>query len=174
MRAELTGQTSKTLNYIDHPFVGPYFGLFVAVWIYLRHYLNLRILLSEFYEFRTVGPFGVVWETEQYKGTLSNVISTLLIGCLQALNLFWLWAILRIAYRFLFLNALSDVRSDDDEAEYEVEVVEDAAHERGEREEISRLEPQVAKKGPEITLNGAKVEGEAPRQSKAKKRGKKA
>lgn len=96
---------------------------FIGVWIYLRHYINLKILLSEFNEFKTVGPYVIVWETEQYKGPLSHYISTVLLASLQALNLFWLWAILRIAYRFVFHNALADDRSDD-----EGEVEEDTKH----------------------------------------------
>jgi len=34
------------------------------------------------------------------------------------LNLFWLFWILRIAYRFVFMDELSDDRSDDDEVEF--------------------------------------------------------
>lgn len=111
-------QTSKTLNYIDHPLVGPYFAFFIVAWCYLRHYLNLKILWSEFNEFKTVGPYELNWETEQYKCWISHYISTALLASLQALNLFWLWAIFRIAYRFVFLNDLEDDRSDNDEAEY--------------------------------------------------------
>jgi acyl-CoA-dependent ceramide synthase len=111
-------QTSKTLNYIDHPLVGPYFAFFIVAWCYLRHYLNLRILWSEFNEFKTVGPYELDWETEQYKCWISHYISTALLASLQALNLFWLWAIFRIAYRFVFLKVAEDDRSDNDEAEY--------------------------------------------------------
>jgi hypothetical protein len=46
--AVLTCQTSKCLNYIDSPIVIPYFVFFMGTWIYLRHYQNLRILLSIF------------------------------------------------------------------------------------------------------------------------------
>ena len=34
------------------------------------------------------------------------------------MNLFWLFWILRIAYRFVFMDELSDDRSDDDEVEF--------------------------------------------------------
>lgn len=111
-------QTSKTLNYIDSCIVGPYFFLFMVVWIYLRHYLNLRILWSLFTEFRTVGPFELNWETGQYKCLLSQVITSSLLASLQALNLFWLFFIVRIAYRFVFNQGLEDDRS---EAESEPE-----------------------------------------------------
>lgn len=91
----------------------------MCVWIYLRHYLNLRILFSLFTEFRTVGPYGIVWETEQYKGFLSFIITLGLLGSLQALNLFWLFFILRIAYRFVVHNVAKDDRSDVEESELE-------------------------------------------------------
>jgi acyl-CoA-dependent ceramide synthase len=91
----------------------------MCVWIYLRHYLNLRILFSLFTEFKTVGPYGVNWETQQYKGTLSFVITLSLLSSLQALNLFWLFFILRIAYRFAVHNVAKDDRSDAEESELE-------------------------------------------------------
>ncbi|EAQ91081.1 hypothetical protein CHGG_03016 [Chaetomium globosum CBS 148.51] len=111
--------TSKTLNYLDHWLTGPYYFTFMCVWIYLRHYLNLRILFSLFTEFKTVGPYGVNWETQQYKGTLSFVITLALLSSLQALNLFWLFFILRIAYRFAVHNVAKDDRSDAEESELE-------------------------------------------------------
>lgn len=46
------------------------------------------------------------------------MLSTILLGGLQALNLFWLFWILRIAYKFVFMDELSDDRSDDDEVEF--------------------------------------------------------
>lgn len=101
------------------------------MWIYLRHYLNLRILASEFYEFKTVGPYELNWETEQYKSPLAHYISTALLGFLQLLNLFWLFYILRIAYRFIFHNALDDDRSDDEEAELKEEAEADRLFAQG-------------------------------------------
>jgi len=64
-----------------------------------------------------VGPYELDWETEQYKCELSHYISTALLASLQALNLFWLFYIFRIAYRFVFANELADERSDDEEVE---------------------------------------------------------
>ncbi|KAK4218043.1 TLC domain-containing protein [Rhypophila decipiens] len=113
--------TSKTLNYIDHWLIGPYYGLFCCVWIYMRHYLNIRILLSLFNEFKTVGPYELNWETGQYKCDLAFWITGTLLSSLQALNLFWLFYILRIAYRFVVHNVAKDDRSDEDESEAEVE-----------------------------------------------------
>ena len=112
--------TSKTLNYIDSILVGPYFVLFMGVWIYLRHYINLRILWATLTEFKTVGPYDLNWETQQYKCWLSQLVTFSLLACLQAVNLFWLFLILRIAKNFVLRNPLADERSDDeDDEEYE-------------------------------------------------------
>ncbi|KAL2752622.1 hypothetical protein ACRALDRAFT_2066181, partial [Sodiomyces alcalophilus JCM 7366] len=112
--------TSKLLNYIDSPIVGPYFFLFMVVWIYMRHYLNLRIIWSIFTQFKTVGPYVLDWAAEQYKCWISNYITLGLLSSLQALNLFWLFFIVRIAYRFL-----RDKTADDDRSEAEDEDDED-------------------------------------------------
>ncbi|KUI61904.1 Sphingosine N-acyltransferase lac1 [Cytospora mali] len=104
--------TSKSLNYVDSCIVGPYMMFFMCSWIYLRHYLNLRILWSLFTEFRTIGPFELNWETEQYKCWISQYITITLLSALQALNLFWLFFILRIAYRYVAFNVAEDERSD--------------------------------------------------------------
>jgi acyl-CoA-dependent ceramide synthase len=129
--------------------VGPYFGFFVFAWIYLRHYLNLRILWSEFNEFKTVGPYELNWATEQYKCALSHYISTALLASLQSLNLFWLWHILRIAYRFVFFHVAEDDRSDNDEKELEEEQRLDALARQG----IGKVA------GPKMLLNGQPVTG---------------
>lgn len=89
----------------------------------MRHFINLKIILSLFTEYTTVGPFELNWATQQYKCTLSQYITLGLLSSLQALNLFWLFYIFRIAYRFLRYDIAEDDRSDaevtdvDDEAE---------------------------------------------------------
>ncbi|KAI9799886.1 MAG: hypothetical protein M1833_003808 [Piccolia ochrophora] len=114
--------TSKCLNYLDSPIVGPYFGLFVFVWVYMRHIINLRILYATLTEFSTVGPFELNWETQQYKCRLSQTIAFTLLASLQAVNLFWMFLILRIAKNYVFDKALDDDRSDvEDYADEEVE-----------------------------------------------------
>ncbi|KAI0904296.1 TLC domain-containing protein [Ustulina deusta] len=107
--------TSKSLNYIDSPAQGPYFALCIAVWVYLRHYINLKILASIPTEFRTVGPYILDWEAGQYKCEVSSVIAFVLLAALQALNLFWLCCLLRNAYRFVVLGVAKDDREDDGE-----------------------------------------------------------
>lgn len=111
--------TSKTLNYVDNPLVAPYFFLFMCVWVYTRHFLNWRILLSMFNEYKTVGPYELNWETEQYKCDLSFWITLLLLSTLQFLNLFWLFYIVRIAYRFIVHKTADDDRSEAEESEVE-------------------------------------------------------
>ncbi|KAI9718092.1 MAG: hypothetical protein M1812_004350 [Candelaria pacifica] len=110
-------QTSKVLNYIDASVVGPYFAFFIGVWVYLRHYINLCILWATLTEFETVGPFELNWETQQYKCRLAQVITFSLLASLQAVNLFWLYQILRVAKNYVFQKAWQDVRSDNEEDE---------------------------------------------------------
>ncbi|TVY15993.1 Sphingosine N-acyltransferase-like protein FUM17 [Lachnellula arida] len=111
--------TSKSLNYLDSPLQGPYFGICISAWIYLRHYLCLRIILSLFNEFKTVGPYELDWEAEQFKSPLSNVIALTLLSALQALNLFWLFCLLRSAYRLVVYRIAKDDRSEVEESELE-------------------------------------------------------
>ena len=136
--------TSKVLNYLDHPIVAPYFALFVVVWIYLRHIINLRIIWSLFTEFRTVGPFELNWETQQYKCWISQYITTALLASLQALNLFWLFYIVRIAYRFVRDAKVEDDRSDDEEDDVE--------------EKTPMLQNNLARV-PTLEINGKAVNG---------------
>jgi acyl-CoA-dependent ceramide synthase len=97
----------------------PYFSLFVCSWIYLRHYLNLKILWAVLTKFRTVGPYELDWETEQYKCWISQTVTFLLLASLQAMNIFWLWLILRVLKRVILEKANDDVRSDDEDDEEE-------------------------------------------------------
>ncbi|KAL9130439.1 MAG: hypothetical protein Q9217_001362 [Psora testacea] len=109
--------TSKTLNYISSPITVPYFTFFVLVWTYLRHYINIVILHSILTTFRTVGPFDLNWETQQYKCSLSQNITFALLAALQGINMFWLYFILKIAWNVVFRHVEKDVRSDDEEDE---------------------------------------------------------
>ena len=96
--------------------VGPFYAVFVAVWVYLRHYQNMRIIASLFTEFRTVGPYELNWETQQYKCLLSNIITLVLLSALQALNLFWLYCVLRNGHKFVVYKSRKDDRSEESEA----------------------------------------------------------
>ncbi|KAI9695836.1 MAG: hypothetical protein M1820_008391 [Bogoriella megaspora] len=137
-------QTSKVLNYLNSPIGAPYFGGFIFIWIYLRHFLNLKILYSILTEFRTVGPFELNWETQQYKCWISQYITFALLASIQALNLFWLFLIFRIAWRFVksLGKDIKDERSDDEDEEEQDVVLQDG-------KEV---------KAPEVRVNGMPVE----------------
>lgn len=111
--------TSKTFNYLDVSFIGPYFVLFTISWIYCRHYINIVILKSVVTEMNTVGPWGTLdWEAGMFKGPLAQKTTFLLLGSLQAVNLFWLYLIFKIARRYVWPKQgekLEDVRSDEDD-----------------------------------------------------------
>lgn len=92
-----------------------YYILFLSAWLYTRHYLSLRILWAVLTEFATVGPYELNWETQQYKCWISQVITFVLLGILQALNLFWLFLILRVLWRYLTTSNLVDDTSDVEE-----------------------------------------------------------
>lgn len=113
--------TSKTLNYLDSPITGGFFAIFVFVWIYLRHYLNLKILWSVATEFRTVGVWELNWDTQQYKCWISQPITFFLIGALQLVNIYWLWLIFRILHRYIFVGETKDERSDSESEDEEEE-----------------------------------------------------
>lgn len=108
---------SKILNYLESPAVVFFFFFFVVAWVYLRHYLNCIILYSIATEFRTVGPFELNWETQQYKCWISQGITFTLLSLLQLVNLYWLALVLRIGWRYLKENVKEDMRSEVEDAE---------------------------------------------------------
>jgi acyl-CoA-dependent ceramide synthase len=101
--------------------VAPYFFVFVVVWGYLRHYINLSILYSILTDFKTIGPFELNWETQQYKCWISQYITFALLASLQAVNIFWFFLILRIAFRFIWYKTADDDRSEYEPSEEETE-----------------------------------------------------
>ncbi|KAM5435292.1 sphingosine N-acyltransferase lag1 [Microsporum ferrugineum] len=111
--------SSKALNYIDSPLVGPFVGATISMWIYMRNYLNLRIIFSLFNEFDNIGPTELNWEKEQFKCTYTKFGFLVLLVALQSLNLFWLFLLVRIAYRFVVHNVAKDERSEAEESELE-------------------------------------------------------
>ena len=107
----------------------------MCVWGYLRHFINIKILYSILTSFRTVGPFELNWETQQYKCWISQYITFALLASLQAVNLFWWFFICRIAYRFIVYKD-----ADDDRSEYEPSEGEEAER----KEEIKRANGDAA------------------------------
>lgn len=119
------------LNYLDHPLVTPYFLVFMAAWVYLRHFINLKIIVSLFTEYPTVGPYVLDWAAGQYKCELARWITLALLASLQALNMVWLFYIVRIAYRLVVHNIAEDERSDAEDEDEEVEATKPAKHVNG-------------------------------------------
>lgn len=153
--------TSKTLNYLDSIITAPYFAFFVGVWIYCRHYLNLKILWAILTEFRTVGPFELNWETQQYKCWISQYITFALLASLQAVNLFWLFLILRILANYLFNSVKKDERSDDEDEEEEEEQEKTQAILATGTEQPTLTARNVTQENqaPQVLLNGEPVQG---------------
>jgi acyl-CoA-dependent ceramide synthase len=117
------------LNYIDAWIVPPYFAFFIAVWAYLRHYINLTIIWSLLPngQFQTVGPYDLNWDTQQYKCWISQIITFGLLAILQAVNIFWFFLIIRILYRLLVTSEAKDERSEDEDEEEEIQPAKAAA-----------------------------------------------
>ena len=107
------------LKYLDSPILAPYYALFMSVWIYMRHYLNLRIIYALFTEFKTVGPYYLDFATGHFKCEIAFYITLGLLSSLQALNIFWLVYIVRIACRFVLYSTADDERSEGEEEEGE-------------------------------------------------------
>ncbi|KAL9000273.1 MAG: hypothetical protein Q9169_000990 [Polycauliona sp. 2 TL-2023] len=150
--------TSKSLSYIDSRIIEPYFTLFIAVWVYLRHYINLVILYSITTTFASIGPFDLNWETQQYKCTLSQYITFSLLACLQAMNIFWLCFIARVALKVYKTGEKKDERSDDEEEE---EVGDEKAVK--EKEERARASERalMAENSDKMAVDGEAVGGGA-------------
>lgn len=111
--------TSKTLNYLDSPLTSYFFVTFVGVWVYLRHYINIRILWAVMTEFKTVGDYTLNWDTQQYKCYISQPLVFTLIFALQLVNAYWLFLICRILKRYIVVGVPEDERSDDESEESE-------------------------------------------------------
>ena len=81
----------------------------------------LQLLYSITTEFSTVGPFELNWETEQYKCWISQYIAFALLTALQTLNLFWLFLLLRMGYKYVVSwgHVAEDDRSEDEGSEDE-------------------------------------------------------
>ncbi|KFY41073.1 hypothetical protein V495_05090 [Pseudogymnoascus sp. VKM F-4514 (FW-929)] len=152
---------SKSLHYIDCPVVELYFGTSIVSWIYFRHYQNLRLIYSLFTEFKTVGPYELNWETQQYKCTLSFVITLSLLLMLQSINIFWLYCLLRSAYRFLVHNIVKDDRSEVEQSEIEDQERKRARKERKEEEERQRAAELLLLNGNGSANGSAKVAAKA-------------
>lgn len=130
--------------------------MFIGIWTYLRHYLNLRVLWATATEFRTVGPFELNWETQQYKCWISQYITFALLAALQAVNIFWFVLILRIAMNYVFNDVTKDERSDDEE-----EAEEEAEIKPSEAKKLLQEDTGMKTDKPVVLINGEATEPEA-------------
>lgn len=97
-------------------------------------------------QFASVGPYELNWDTQQYKCWIAQWITCGLLVALQSVNLFWLFFIVRIAYRFVLTDQAVDERS---EAESEDEEVPIQKVKSAQADEARTPEP------PTMMLNGA-------------------
>jgi len=109
---------AKIFNYMQIDIVAnTIFAGLIVVWTYTRHYMNLVLLWSVWYEFdklplsaRRWSPRDGVWLAWWMKYQIFIPIVLL-----QIVNLFWYFLILRIAYRTVVSSQLVDERSDDED-----------------------------------------------------------
>ncbi|KAF8138416.1 TLC domain-containing protein [Boletus edulis] len=111
-------QISKILNYLQltHAKLVA-FIVFLCIWTYFRHYLNIVMLWSVWYQYDLVPEANRVWRPEAgvwLVWWMKHQIFLLLL-MLQILNLFWYYLILRIALRSLKPSTMTDDRSDDED-----------------------------------------------------------
>ncbi|KAI0068641.1 longevity assurance proteins LAG1/LAC1 [Artomyces pyxidatus] len=115
--------TSKILNYMrwDRTKIAV-FAVFIFVWTYFRHYLNLVMLWSVYRDFDLIPETSKVWAPETGAWLVWwmkwQIFAPILL--LQLLNLFWYFLILRILVRAFTDVKVTDERSDDEES-YEEE-----------------------------------------------------
>jgi len=102
-----------------------------------------------------VGPFELNWETQQYKCWISQYITFSLLALLQAVNLFWLFLILRIAKNYAFNHVAQDERSEDEEDEED----EDTSDPQQAEKRIPDKKANGAQ--PVVLVNGEPVEAQS-------------
>ena len=113
--SDLLFALSKDVNYIESVLTPYVFTMFVCSWVYLRHYINIKILWSVLTEFKSVGEYRLNFALQQYKCWISLPIVFTLIGALQLVQIYWFVLILKVLYRILTMSNYVDIRSDADE-----------------------------------------------------------
>ncbi|EIW67325.1 hypothetical protein M231_02532 [Tremella mesenterica] len=111
---------SKCVNYIDESKSVPPFLVFLVVWTYMRHYLNIKILYSVYSEWHLIpeanrqvfDPWRDKWMPPWMQWQIFIPIALL-----QVINLLWYYLLMRILFRALVFNDRRDERSDDEEEE---------------------------------------------------------
>jgi len=111
---------SKLLNYIQLDKAKTYaFALFIMIWTYFRHYLNLRILWSVWYEFDLIPESSKAWKAVDgtYLAHWMRYQVFLPLVLLQLLNLFWYYLMMRILVKGIITRKVDDERSEDEDEE---------------------------------------------------------
>jgi len=115
---------SKLLNYLQLERAKVVsFAIFVCLWTYFRHALNLVILWSVWKEFDLLPEHSMKWVPSDGTYLVSwmkyQVFAPL--ALLQLLNLFWFYLILRILVRTILTFTTDDDRSEDEDDDEDVD-----------------------------------------------------
>ncbi|KAF8312226.1 longevity assurance proteins LAG1/LAC1 [Clavulina sp. PMI_390] len=124
---------AKLLNYLDLDLTSTIaFAIFIPIWTYLRHYLNIRILISVWNEFELIPmeargfePLKGIWMVWWMKYQI--FVPILLLQIVNLCASFWYFLIWRVLFRILWTGVVADERSDD-EGEEDDEKVEAKKH----------------------------------------------
>ncbi|KDR83649.1 hypothetical protein GALMADRAFT_219480 [Galerina marginata CBS 339.88] len=113
---------SKLLNYIQWDTAKVFaFAIFVAIWTYFRHYLNLVILWSVWFEYSSMPEWTRKWSWSEgvYMPDWMRYQIFLPLLLLQILNLFWYYLIIKVLIRAVtsIASDVTDDRSDDEDEE---------------------------------------------------------
>ncbi|KAJ3512540.1 hypothetical protein NLJ89_g3464 [Agrocybe chaxingu] len=109
---------SKLLNYIQWNTAKVYaFGVFFVIWTYFRHYLNIKILWSVWFEQPNIPEWTKQWDwaAGTYMPGWMQFQIFLPLFLLQLLNLFWYSLMVKILLRALATAEADDDRSDDED-----------------------------------------------------------
>lgn len=95
------------------------FVVFLFSWTYGRHYLNLYMLYSVWYEFDKIPQWAQRWAPEEgvWMVWWMKYQIWVPIALLQIVNLFWYFRIWRVFIRAIRSSELEDERSDDEDEE---------------------------------------------------------
>jgi len=109
---------TKLMNYTEMTGRNVCFVVFLLLWSYFRHYLNLLMIKSAWLEMHLIPDWAKQWSPQegvwlvwwmQYQVVFPIVL-------LQMVNLFWYFLIWRIFFRAIFAReAVQDERSDDED-----------------------------------------------------------
>ncbi|KAJ6539437.1 TLC domain-containing protein [Mycena capillaripes] len=140
---------SKLLNYLQLERAKVVsFGVFVVLWTYFRHYLNLVILWSVWTEFDLVPEHARRWVATEgvYLAGWMKYQVFIPIALLQMINLFWYFLILRILVRTILISETDDDRSDDEGDDEEEE-------EEKKPVEKKKAQGKIKEKAPKVTAS---------------------